>query len=240
MVVASASGTVESVLVQPSQRVDAGSVLVQMSAGPETSELQRATIEFDRKLVYLLQNPADPAIKQSLAALRTQKEQAKNALEGRRLRAPVAGYVTDVRVRLGKHVNAGDLVLAVAPDKASQVSLVSMVSAEYLPMLKPGQKMRFELDGFAFEYADLEVAEVSPEAVGSVEVQRLLGQERADVVHLDGGAKVLVSAHLPSATFTSAGRPYGYFDGLTGVATIRVRREPLLVTLLPALRRWLP
>jgi membrane fusion protein (multidrug efflux system) len=239
MVVAPAAGTVESVVVQASGRVDAGSVLVRMSAEPETSELRRATLEFDRKLVYLLQNPSDPAIKQSLAAARAQKEQAKNALEGRTLRAPVAGYVTDVRVRPGKHLNAGDVVLAVAPDRATQVSLVSMVPAEYLPMLKRGQKMRFELDGFAFEYADLEIAEVSTEAVGSGEVQRLLGQERADVVHLDDGAKVVVTAHLPSATFTSAGRPYGYFDGLTGIATVRVRREPILVTLIPALRGWL-
>jgi membrane fusion protein (multidrug efflux system) len=240
MVAAIAPGTVEAVLVRPSQRVEAGSVLVRMSASPESSELRRATLEFDRKLVYMLQDPSDPAIKQSLTALRAQKEQAKNALDGRVLRAPVAGYVTDVRVRPGQHVNAGDVVLAVAPDGATRVALLSVVSADYLPMLKRGQKMRFELDGFQFEYADLEVAEVSPEAVGSAEVQRLLGQERADVVRLDGGAKVVVSARLPSATFISAGRPYGYFDGLTGTATIRVRREPILVTLLPALRRWLP
>ena len=78
------------------------------------------------------------------------------------------------------------------------------------------------------------------EAVGPAEVQRLLGQERSDAVALDPGAKVLVMAQLPAATFSSEGQPYGYFDGLTGHAEVRVRSEPILVTLIPALREFLP
>ena len=56
-------------------------------------------------------------------------------------------------------------------------------------------------------------------------------------VRLDPGGKVLVTAKLPTASFVSEGRPYGYFDGLTGTAEIRVRREPIIVTLIPALRQ---
>ena len=43
----------------------------------------------------------------------------------------MAGYVSDVRVRLGQRVNAGDVLLAVAP-KEAKVSLVAMVPADYL------------------------------------------------------------------------------------------------------------
>jgi len=132
------------------------------------------------------------------------------------------------------------VLLAVAPKGSAQVSLVAMLPADYRPMLKSGLSMRFELDGFRFEYSDLTVTNVSAEAVGPTEVQRFLGQERADAVQLDPGAKVLVTASLPAATFTSEGEPYGYFDGLTGTAEVRVRSEPILVTLVPALRRLLP
>jgi membrane fusion protein (multidrug efflux system) len=240
MITATSPSTVESVDVQPGQWVDAGAILVRMHDTDETNELARATAEFDLQLVRMLRDPSESAVKQSLATLRTQKEQAKNALRARAIKSPVEGYVSDVRVRPGQHLNAGDVLLAVAPKDSVTISLVSMVSAEYRPMLKTGLKMRFELDGFRYEYADLTVVDVSAEAVGPAEVQRLLGQERSDAVALAPGAKVLVTAKLPAATFSSEGQPYGYFDGLTGTAEVRVRSEPILVTLIPALRQWLP
>ena len=240
MLTATVPATVESVDVKPGQWVELDEVLVRMHAIDEHNELVRASAEFDRQLVRVLRDPSDTPAKQQLAALRTQKEQAKNADESRTIRANIAGYVSDVRVRLGQHVNAGDVLLAVAPKDSADVSLVAMVPADYRPMLQKGLKMRFELDGFRYEYADLVATDVSAEAVGPAEVQRLLGQERSDAVALTPGAKVLVTAKLPAATFSSEGQPYGYFDGLTGTAEVRVRTEPILVTLIPALRQWLP
>jgi membrane fusion protein (multidrug efflux system) len=156
------------------------------------------------------------------------------------VRADITGYVSDVRVRSGQRVTPGDVLLAVAPAGEAQASLTAMVSAEYRPMLRSGLTMRFELDGFRYEYSDLDLVDVSAEAVGPVEVQRFLGQEHVEAVALTPGAKVLVTARLPAATFSSEGQPYGYFDGLTGTAEIRVRNEPILVTLVPALRQWIP
>jgi biotin carboxyl carrier protein len=240
MITATTPATVEGVEVKPGQLVDIGTVLVRMYNTDENNELVRATREFDLQLVRMLRDPNDVAVKQSLATLRAARDQAKNVVESRTIKAEVQGYVSDVRVRPGQHVNAGEVLLAVAPKGSAQVSLVSMVPADYRPMLKNGLKMRFELDGFRYEYSDLVVTDVSAEAVGPTEVQRFLGQERADAVILDPGAKVLVTASLPAATFTSEGTPYGYFDGLTGTAEIRVRSEPILVTLVPALRQFLP
>jgi membrane fusion protein (multidrug efflux system) len=240
MITATTPATVEGVEVKPGQLVDVGTLLVRMYNVDENNELSRATREFDLQLVRMLRDPSDIAVKQSLATLRAARDQAKNIVDSRTIRAEAQGYVSDVRVRPGQHVNAGEVLLAVAPKGSAQVSLVSMVPADYRPMLKDGLKMRFELDGFRYEYSDLTVTDVSAEAVGPTEVQRFLGQERADAVQLDPGAKVLVTARLPAATFTSEGQPYGYFDGLTGTAEIRVRSEPILVTLIPALRQWLP
>ncbi len=239
MTTATVPATVESVAVQPGQWVEAGAVLVRMYDAEEANEFARATKEFDLQLVRLLRDPSDATVKASLATLRTQKEQAQNAVKARTITATVAGNVSDVRVRAGQRVNAGDVLAAVVPKEGTQVSLVAMVSAEYRPMIHGGLKLRFELDGFEYEYSDLVVTEVSAEAVGPAEVQRLLGRERADAVLLDPGAKVIVTAKLPAATFSSQGRPYGYFDGLTGNAEICVRSEPILVTLIPAFREWM-
>ncbi len=107
-------------------------------------------------------------------------------------------------------------------------------------LVSPSFTRAQKLDGFRYIYADLKVEEISAEAVGPTEVMRMLGQEKADSVAQDRGAKVLVSAKLPSSTFTSEGQAFGYFDGLTGTAEIRVRREPILVLLIPALRALLP
>jgi hypothetical protein len=118
--------------------------------------------------------------------------------------------------------------------------VVAMIPADYRPTLESGQKMRFELNGFAYVYTDLEVDEVSSSTIGPAEVQRLLGQDKAGTVAPDQTAKVLVTAKLPAPTFTMEGQQFSYSDGLIGNAQVRVRREPILVLLIPALRRLLP
>jgi membrane fusion protein (multidrug efflux system) len=238
MITATMPGTVESVDVAPGQSVDIGTVLVRMYNADEANELVRATREFELELVRMLRDPADAETKRSLASLRAARDQARNVVSSRIVRADTKGFVSDVRVRPGEHVNAGEVLAAVSSKGNANVSVVAMVPADYRPLLRAGASMRFELDGFRFEYTDLVVTAVSAEAVGPAEVQRFLGQERGDAVALDPGAKVLVTARLPTSTFTSDGEEYGYFDGLVGSASVRVRRETILVSLLPALRRW--
>jgi multidrug efflux pump subunit AcrA (membrane-fusion protein) len=240
VITSAVAAAVDEVLVDPGRLVAAGTLLVRLHSADEANELARASRELDLQLARMLRDPADVSLRQSLAAFRAARDQAQNAVDARTIRAEVAGYVTDVRVRPGQHVNLGDVVLAVAPAGQARPSVVAMVPGDYRPMLKQGLPLRFELDGFRYEYADLEVGEVAAEAVGPLEVQRLLGQDRAESILLGPGAKVLVTARLPAPTFSSEGQPYGYFDGLTGTAEIRVRSEPILVTLVPALRQWIP
>ena len=96
--------------------------------------------------------------------------------------------------------------------------------------------IRFALDGYAYEYHDLTVESVGEGVVGPSEVRRFLGQEIFDSVRMTNGAKVLLTARLGSRTFTSEGRTYAFFDGLTGSVDVRVRDEPIIVTLLPFLK----
>ena len=237
-VTATIAATVQTVEVKAGQEVKPGTVLVRMYSADEANELARATREFELELVRMLRDPADAETKQRLATLRAARDQARNVADSRVVRADSAGFVSDVRVRPGQHVNAGEVLVGISPEGNPRVSVVAMVPAQFRPMLEKGADLRFELEGFRFEYADLVVSDVSTEAVGPAEVQRLLGQDRGDAVALDPGAKVFVTARLPASTFTSDGQTYGYFDGLVGRAEVRVRRETLLVTLVPALRRW--
>jgi biotin carboxyl carrier protein len=239
MITATTAGPVESVEVKPGQRVEANAVLMRLVTIDEAAELERAQREFDLQLVRMLVDPNDGVAKSTLASLRARREAAHNAVDSKTIRAPFGGIVSDVRVHAGQHVMPGEVLCSVVPVESAQVSLVAMVPADYRPMLKTGLSMRFELDGFRYEYSDVPVEEVSAEAVGSQEVMRFLGQERADAVRLDQGGKVFVTGHLPASTFTSEGQPYAYFDGLTGTAEVRVRREPLIVTLIPSLRKVL-
>ncbi|MFO0639178.1 MAG: HlyD family efflux transporter periplasmic adaptor subunit [Polyangiaceae bacterium] len=240
VVTALGQGTIDAVSVTPGQSVLAGAVLAHMSDTDERAELLRAESELELQLAKMLRDPNDASTKQAVVALRARRDQAKNAVESRYVRATIAGVVSDVRAQVGHHVGPGDVIATVTPSEGAKASLVMLVSAEYLPMLREGQKVRFELDGFRYEYQDMVVSDVSSEGVGPLEAQRVLGQEREGAVSLQPGAKVLVRAKLPASSFQSNGHPYGYFDGLTGTAEIRVRREPLLVTLLPALRAVLP
>lgn len=232
--------TVESIEVKPGSYVEEGAVLVRMHNNEEVAELTRATKEYEAQLVRMMRDPTDGEAKSNLTALRQRRDQAKNEVEARTIKAPISGTVSDVRVRVGQHLNPGEVIASLAPKGATQASIVAMVPADYRPMLEVGQTMRFELDGFKYEYADLQVSEISAEAIGPEEVQRFLGQERANSVAMTGGAKVLVQAKLPASSFKSEGEQFGYFDGLTGNAEIRVRRETLLVMLVPALRTFMP
>jgi membrane fusion protein (multidrug efflux system) len=234
---AAAAGPVESIDVHVGQRVEAGDVLMRMSAKDEIAELARATTEYELQVARYLIDPHDAVAKQTLSGLRARCEAAKNAVDAKTVRAPSSGTLSDVRVKEGQPVVTGEVLCAVVPNDAKDVALVAMVPADYRPMLRPGLEMRFELDGFRYEYADVRVEEVSAEAIGSNEVARLLGAERDGAIKLDPGGKVFVTGRLPAATFTSEGQPYGYFDGLTGTAEVRVRRESILVTLIPALRK---
>ncbi len=241
VITATVPGTVISIEVKPGALVEEGAMLVKMSAAEETAELERAIKDFDLALVRMLRDPNDAETKVTLGSLRARRDQAKNALDARVIKARVAGFVTDIRTRPGQLVKPGEIIVSLSPKSATQASILAMVPADYRPLLELGQKMRFELDGFRYEYADLKVEEVSAEAIGPTEVARFLGDEKVGTVASSAelGAKVLVSAKLAKATFTSEGQPFEYFDGLTGTAEIRVRRETLLVMLIPALRAFM-
>jgi multidrug efflux pump subunit AcrA (membrane-fusion protein) len=235
MVTATSAGSIEAFDVNPGEYVEACDILVRLHDAEEQAELKRATTEFNNQLMRLLLNAGDATAKAALTQLKATRDRAAARVDERLVRAPAAGYVSDVRIRAGQHVAQGDVLFGIAPKDAS-VYVLAVVPGDFRPMLQGGQQVRFALSGYPYEYQSLKVDTVGETVIGPTEVQKFLGQELFDAVHMGTGAKVLVTAKLPTRTFTSEGQEYAFFDGLNGTTEIRVRSEPLIVTLIPALK----
>ncbi|EYF03086.1 HlyD family efflux transporter periplasmic adaptor subunit [Chondromyces apiculatus] len=231
---ATASGTVETVEVQPGQQVEAGAVLMRFHAEREIAELEQIQREFDLQLAKSLRDPLDQASKQTLTALRTQRDLAQSRIEQLAVRAPKAGVIGDVRIRSGQLLSQGDVVLTML-GQGARTSIVSMLPAHFRPQLRPGMSLRFEPTGYRYAYQDMMIESVSTQIIGPNEVQRYLGQEIADTIKVEGPV-VLVEARPSAPTFEVDGVRFEMHHGMNGTAEARVRSETILLTLLPGLR----
>jgi membrane fusion protein (multidrug efflux system) len=231
---ATASGTVEEVLVQPGQHVATGQLLVRFNVASESAELERLTMEFDGTLVKLLRDPNDQAARQALTSLRAQKELASARVAQRSVRAPHAGIVSDLRIRRGQLLQAGDLVLSLN-GQGTRFYVVAFLSGQYRPLVHPGMSLRLRLHGFPRAIELITIESVGDEVVGPAEARRYLGPDVADAVTLTGPV-VLVKGRLEGTSFASDGKRFNFYDGLTGSAEARVRSQRVLSLLVPGLR----
>ena len=233
-ITATLAGTVSTIEVEPGQRVEPGAVLVRFHAAREEAELVRIQREFDLQLIKMMRDPADLAARETLTALRTQKDLAAARVEQLSVRASQAGVIGDVRIRPGQLLAAGDTVVTLMGEQ-TKYSIVAMMPAQYRPQLKPGMSLRFEVTGYRYAYQEMTIASVSKQIIGPSEVKRYLGQQIDDTVTI-AGPVVLVEAVPPSATFEVDGRTFDFYHGMNGVAETRVRSESLLFSLIPGLR----
>jgi membrane fusion protein (multidrug efflux system) len=231
---ATASGTVDKVLVQPGQHVAAGQLLVRFNVASESAELERLQMEFDGTLLKLLRDPNDQAARQSLTSLRAQKELAAARVKQRSVRAPHAGIVSDLRIRRGQLLQAGDLVLSLN-GQGTRFYVVAFLPGQYRPLVHPGMPLRLRLTGFPRANALTTIDSVGDEVVGPAEARRYLGPDVADALAITGPI-VLVKGRLAGTSFTSDGKRFNFYDGLTGNAEARVRAQRVLAVLVPGLR----
>jgi membrane fusion protein (multidrug efflux system) len=231
---ATASGTVEKVLVQPGQHVAAGQLLVRFNVASESAELERLQMELDGTLIKLLRDPSDQAARQALTSLRAQKELAAARVKQRLVRAPHAGIVSDLRIRRGQLLQAGDLVLSLN-GQDTRFHVVALLPGQYRPLLHPGMPLRLRLNGFPRAIALTTIDSVGDEVVGPAEARRYLGPDVADSLTLNGPI-VLVKGTLAGTSFACDGKRFNFYDGLTGNAEARVRAQRVLAVLVPGLR----
>ncbi len=233
-VTAETGGTVSAVEVAPGQRVRPGQVLVRLHEAQEAAELARLDQEFDLQLVNRLRDPADPGPEQALIGLRTQRQLASERLGERTLRAASAGIASDVRVRPGEFLTAGQPVLSIVRGQ-DRPSVVVLMPGQFRPLVRRGMPIRFEISGYRYAYQRLTVDAVGDEVVGPAEARRFLGPEIGDAVELTGPV-VILRASLPRPTFQAEGRTYRFHNGMHGNAEVEVRSEKILVALIPGLK----
>jgi len=233
-VTAIVSGTVRSVEVLAGQRVEAGDVLVYFESTREQAELAQIQREFELQLVKTLRDPTDQAARQTLTALRTQRDLATSRLDQLTLRAPRAGVIGDIRIRPGQLLGTGDIALTLHSD-ATRCSIIAMLPAHYRPQLHPGGSLRFEVSGYQYAYQEMRIEAVGAEIIGPTQVRRYLGQELEDTVEIKGPV-VLVEARPQSPGFEVDGQKFNFYHGMNGLAEVRVRSESVLVSLIPGLR----
>ncbi len=233
---ADSPGLVTSVTVKPGDRVERGDELVRFHRAEEDAELHAAAREFDSQLAKLLLSPDDPLAREALVSLRSRRDLANQRAERRVLRAPHAGVVGDVRVRVGQVVEPG-LRMIDLQGAASAATVTALLPGRYRPMLRAGDTLRFEVDGFHQLAHELVVRRVGEQIVGPAEASRFIGRDLADAFSI-AGPVVLVEATLPSTRFAMDGQGYEFSSGMFGKAEAIVRNEPIAYAFVPSLKQW--
>ena len=233
-VVANEAGTVAAIQLAPGTAVAPGDVIGTLYDHAELAEVQRLEHEYEDALVRLLRDPASPTAGAGLAALRGASEQARTALEERQLIVPVAGVLTDVRVRPGALVSPGQTVATVGTTGPG-FEIVAAVPGNFRPLLVSGLPVVVELEQFPGNRLHLEARAISPEVISVGEARALMGQLMP--TSSEDAALALVYADLPEVLESRGGAEYRLYDGMRGSVRIPVREERFIVTLWPALGR---
>ncbi|HEX7839203.1 MAG TPA: HlyD family efflux transporter periplasmic adaptor subunit, partial [Kofleriaceae bacterium] len=231
--IAHTAGTIASLDVRRGQRVDRGQVLARMHDAEQVGQLNALETEFESRLVAYLQSPFDPAVKQALGEIRSQRDGARLGVESRTIRAPHAGVVTEILARNGQRVEPGSVVLTIAQDPGAEgLKVIAFLPGGERPRLRAHQLLRLTLPGYRGAHLESEVRAIS-EVLGGAEARaQFLGDRLGDSVPLTG-AVVVVEARLTSPTFEADGETFQLHDGMIGLAEVRLQSRSLLMSMLP-------
>jgi membrane fusion protein, multidrug efflux system len=229
---------IASVRVFPGAPVAASDILVELDSQPDR-DLRRLTRKsLDEAITTLLRDPADRAQQLRVTELQSELGRIDSRLRDLVLRAPHAGTVADVWARTGQLAAPGIPLLSLVRDSAP-LQVTGVLPARFRPMLAPGQQMTLELEGYPQVRHRLRVGQISEQAVGPAQVQRMLGIEAADSLSLSGPS-VVVTGLLEERQFPFLGQRYRFHDGMTGTLEVRVGTQPLWAILFPFLVRGEP
>jgi membrane fusion protein (multidrug efflux system) len=231
--IAHEAGTIGALDVVRGQKVERGQVLARLHDAEQVGQLRTLETEFESKLVAYLQSPADPAVKQALGQIRSQRDSARLGVESRTIRAPHAGVVTEVLVRNGQRVEPGSVVMSIAQDlRAEGLTVIAFLPGGERPRLRAHQPFRLTLPGYRGAHLESEVRAIS-EVLGATEARaRFLGERLGDSLPL-AGTVVVVEARLASPTFEADGETFQLHDGMIGLAEVQMQSRSLLMSMLP-------
>lgn len=211
------AGLVDAVLVRPGDAVQEGTPLVRLVATTERANLTGVLDEHDVELARTLRDPTDTVAHARLATLTADLALARTRFEQSVVRSPHAGTVSDVRIRGGQPLAAGDPLVAIEGPNA-RPKLVAFLPGHARPRLHAGARVRLELAGYRFAYQELVLASAGERLIGPNEARRFLGLEVGDTIPVEG-ALVIATADLPP-DFDVDGSRFKYAEGMSGTALI--------------------
>lgn len=238
-ITAPAVGTVDQVLVKPGQHVKQGTVLVRLHSAEQEAELTSAQTDADNATVQYLFDQQDEQIKKTLAAALVRVERERARLETRLVRARKDGTVSDIRVQLGQLLQPGDHILQIV-EPGAEPEIWAFLPGKDRPRLRESQLLQVELVGYTKTREQARIHHVAPEIIGGTEASKMIGAQLADSLKLQGGSWVFVRAKLPARSFRTEHRTYFFHHGMPAKVEVKIQSKPFLVTLLPALERYLP
>jgi multidrug efflux pump subunit AcrA (membrane-fusion protein) len=233
--IAHEAGTIASLDAERGQHVERGQVLARLHDAEQVGQLKALETEFESKLVAYLESPADPAVKQALGQIRSQRDSARLGVEARTIRAPQAGIVKEVLVRDGQRVEPGTVVLSIVEATSAEgLKVIAFLPGGERPRLRAHQPLRLTLPGYRGARIASEVRAIS-EVLGATEARaRFLGSRLGDSLPLTGTV-VVVEARLGSATFEADGETFQLHDGMIGQAEVQMQSRSMLESLIPGL-----
>jgi len=232
---APSDGTVESVEVLPGQQVEAGQVLVEFRAEAERAERARIEQQFRLQLIERLRDPSNETAGAELRRLRGERDLLEARIENRRIRAPRDGIVHDVRIRPGQFLAEGAPVLDLVPAETGY-TFIAMLPGHSSPQLKKEMRLRLEIVGYPNADVPTRIDEIGKQVIGPTEARRFLRPDIADSFPI-AGPVVIVRGSLPSDRFVAGAQEYLLHDGMQAVAEVKVRKERILLRLIPGLKR---
>lgn len=240
-VTAPAMGTVDKLFVSPGQAVEKGSILVKLQAAAEQDEVANAKAELDNATRAYLSEQSDETTKKQLASIWARYNTAKSKLEQRTIRAPKAGTISDLRTRNGALLQPGDAIAMIVEGGNTLPEIQAFLPAKDRPRLRIGQTLQVGLSGYTKIREQAEITYVAREGIGSSEVAKLLGPSLADALRMPpDGSYVLVKARLPRRTFETDHAVLPFSQGMLADTEVKIAEKPFLVTLFPALEKYVP
>jgi multidrug resistance efflux pump len=240
-VTSSATGTVEKVLVKENEAVKKGDPLLRLSSPDEAAQLAASETEWRDTQIQFLFDQSDEQVRKSLMSAATARDHALARVEARTVRAPRDGVVTNLHVKEGVAVQLGSYVLQIT-DENSEIEVLAFLPGKDGPRVREKMELQLELDGYKKARALGSITHVQADAVSGTEAAKLAGDMLVESVakELQSGQWITVRARLPSRTFKTEHNTYHYHHGMHANAEVKVLSKPFLVTLLPALEKYLP
>lgn len=229
------AGTVLAVERGVGDRVEAGAVLARLDDAAQRAAVERLTRAFEAQLRGHLLDPGDEDDTAALQRLRVELDAARDALEDRLVRSPIAGQVAELRAHPGQRVEPGDVVASLV-DGEGALEVIALLPGEDRPRLAPGMELRLELDGYPYSHESIAIDSVSAAVIAPAEALRVMGAELGDGLRL-GGPVVLARGRLAAPELVFDGRRLLLHDGMRGVAEVRIDEQRALFALIPGARR---